>query len=600
MSCSPRLLAILLSLSLSAALAQTGTDPVAPALPNQDPSKSDTAPAKADPEIANSAMGAETFYEVLLGEMNVLASEPAAGFSLMLNAARKANDAQLYQRAVELALQSRSGEAALLAARAWHQAQPLSREANRAVLQILLALNRLGDSLGPLKTELAIADKTHRSQAITAIPRSYLQASDKKLAASIVEQAMLEYTSQPATAAAAWAAIGQMRLGAEDLAGALDAARRGHNADAAATAPVALALDLMERKQPAAETLVRQHLDQHPSIEARMGYARVLTDLRRYAEAIAQLKLLNQDKPDFAESWLLLGTLQLQENQPEAAERALLRFVELAQPDTASSDIARQARTRALTQAYLSLAQIAEERKDYPGAEAWIARIDNAQDLVRAQSRRASLLARQGKLEQARELLQTLPEKDDADIRLKATAEAQLLRDNKRHQEAYDVLESALGKLPQDADLLYEQAMVAEKLNRLDDMERLLRKVIELKPDYHHAYNALGYSLADRNVRLPEAKQLILKALEAAPEDPFIQDSLAWAEFRMGNKAEALKILEAAFKARPDVEIATHLGEVLWSLGQRSKAIAVWKEGLRMGRDNEALQETLKRLRVPM
>jgi Flp pilus assembly protein TadD len=129
-------------------------------------------------------------------------------------------------------------------------------------------------------------------------------------------------------------------------------------------------------------------------------------------------------------------------------------------------------------------------------------------------------------------------------------------------------------------------------------MERLLRQVIVIKPDYHHAYNALGYSLAERNLRLPEAKQLIQKALEYAPGDPFISDSLGWVEFRMGNKAEAARILEAAYKARPDAEIAAHLGEVLWSQGQRERAQAIWKEGLLLNGENETLLETLKRLRV--
>jgi tetratricopeptide (TPR) repeat protein len=140
--------------------------------------------------------------------------------------------------------------------------------------------------------------------------------------------------------------------------------------------------------------------------------------------------------------------------------------------------------------------------------------------------------------------------------------------------------------------------MLAEKLGDLDDMERLLRRVIAAKPDYHHAYNALGYSFADRNVRLQEGKQLIQKALEYAPGDPFISDSLGWVEFRLGNQAEALRILDTAYKARPDPEIAAHLGEVLWTMGQRERAQAVWKEGLLLNAENETLQETLKRLRV--
>lgn len=550
----------------------------------------------------SSAMGAELFYELLLGELSVQANEPGAGFSLILNAARKNNDAQLYQRAVELALQSRSGEAALQAARAWHQAQPASRPANRALLQILLALNRLSDTLEPLKTELMMAGPQERSQAIAAIPRSYLQASDKKLAASIVEQAMTEYTTQPATAAAAWLAIGRMRLGNDDLHGTMEAAQRAqvsHGSDAN-IGPAMLALELMERKQTNAETLVLSYIDKQPAPEIRMAYARVLADLRRYPESMVQLQKLTVEKADYAESWLLLGTLQLQERQTDTAESSLKRYIELAKASTDGNAERAQDRSQALAQAYLSLAQIAEDRKDYAAAEAWIASIDNAQDLVGAQSRRASILAHQGKMEEARKLIQSLPEKTAEDARMKVMTEVQLLRENKQFQTAYDVLSAAINRSPEDADLLYDQAMLAEKLQRLDEMERLLRQVIKLKPDYHQAYNALGFSLADRNVRLPEAKQLILKALESTPNDPFIQDSLGWAEFRMGNKAEALRILDAAYKAKPDVEISAHLGEVLWSLGQRAKATAIWKQGQRLNREHETLMETLKRLRVSL
>ena len=195
-------------------------------------------------------------------------------------------------------------------------------------------------------------------------------------------------------------------------------------------------------------------------------------------------------------------------------------------------------------------------------------------------------------------MLQKLPEKTHDDIRLKAMAESQLLRDNKQYDAAYEVLSTAIDKVVDDPDLLYDKAMLTEKMGRMDEMERLLRQVMTLKPDYHQAYNALGYSLADRNERLPEAQQLIKRALDAEPNDPFIQDSMGWVEFRMGNSAQALSYLEAAYKAQPDVEIAAHLGEVLLSLGQRNRAIAIWREALKVDRHNDTLLETLKRLHV--
>jgi tetratricopeptide (TPR) repeat protein len=145
--------------------------------------------------------------------------------------------------------------------------------------------------------------------------------------------------------------------------------------------------------------------------------------------------------------------------------------------------------------------------------------------------------------------------------------------------------------------LLYEQAMLAEKLNQLDTMEQLLRKIIQKNPSYYNAYNALGFSLADRNLRLPEAKQLIIKALTFAPDDPFITDSLGWVEFRLGNLDAALSYLQKAYKGRSDAEIAAHLGEVLWKMKRNDEALQVWREGLNTAPNNETLQETLQRLK---
>ncbi|EWS62887.1 putative PEP-CTERM system TPR-repeat lipoprotein [Hydrogenophaga sp. T4] len=275
-----------------------------------------------------------------------------------------------------------------------------------------------------------------------------------------------------------------------------------------------------------------------------------------------------------------------------AATASLQKYMALARQ---SGD---ERSARGLTQAYLLMAQMAEKQKDFVAANAWLDRIENADEIMAAQMRRASLLARQGQMAQARALLRNQPERRPEDARLKLVAEAQLLRDFKDWQQAYEVYGEAVTRFPNDNDLIYDQAMMAEKANRLDAMENLLRQLIATKPDHHHAYNALGYSLADRSVRLPEAKQLIEKAVELAPEDAYIQDSLGWVEFRMGNVRRAQDILQSAYVKRPDAEIAAHLGEVLWAQGQREQALKIWREGLLLSSDNETLQGTLKRLRV--
>jgi predicted Zn-dependent protease len=542
--------------------------------------------------VVPTALDAQLFYELLVGEISARTGEAGTGYSLMLDAARKTRDPELYQRAVEIAFQARAGDSALQAARAWREAFPQSREANRYVLQILVALNRVPESAEPLKTDLALTEAKDRSAAIAGLPRVYSRVSDKKAATAVVEGALAEYLQQPETGATAWTAVGRMRLAAEDNAGALEAVRRGQAINPQAEGPAVLALEMMDSKQPEAEQVFKRYLEGTPIPELRMGYARVLVDAQRYSEATQQLQAVTAQRPDYPEAWLVQASLQLQDNRDAAAEASFKRYIELS-PSQRAED-----RRNGLAQAYLGLSRIAERRKDFALAGAWLDKIENPEDLVAAQQRRASLLARQGKLEEGRKLLRSLPERDAGDARLKLLAEVQLLRDNKQYKAAFDVLGQAVAQPPFDADLVYDQAMLAEKMGNLTEMERLLREVIKAKPDYHHAYNALGYSLAERNMRLPEAKELVQKALTFAPEDPFISDSLAWVEYRMGNKAEALRILDAAYKAKPDADIAAHLGEVLWSLGQRDRAHAIWKEGLLLNSDNDTLQETLKRLRV--
>jgi tetratricopeptide (TPR) repeat protein len=293
----------------------------------------------------------------------------------------------------------------------------------------------------------------------------------------------------------------------------------------------------------------------------------------------------------------------------------LLRYVELAgEPPPAAvaaanaaasgitrdddDDDAPEGGGRDLTQAWLLLAQAAEQRGDLKAAEAWLAKVDNPQRLLEVQARRAAMLARQGKVNEARAMIQAAPERTGDDARAKLVTEAQILRDVKRWRDAAAVLAQASARFPDDVELIYEQAMVEEKLDHLDEMERLLRRVMALKPDHAHAYNALGYSLADRGVRLPEARELIKRALELSPGDPFITDSLGWVEFRLGNREEAARLLRQAYASRPDTEIAAHLGEVLWASGQRDEARKVWQEARGRDAGNEVLRETLARLKV--
>jgi tetratricopeptide (TPR) repeat protein len=241
------------------------------------------------------------------------------------------------------------------------------------------------------------------------------------------------------------------------------------------------------------------------------------------------------------------------------------------------------------------LGQLNEDRKRPDEALKWYSAVAQGEQFIPAQARYAAILAKQGRLPEARKHLQQATASSPQQRVQLTQAEAQLLRDANAYQEAFDVLGQALAQMPDNPDLLYDHAMAAEKLNRLDILEANLKQLIKLRPDHAHAYNALGYTLADRNQRVEEAYRLIETALKLAPDDPFIQDSMGWVLYRMGRNQEGLDYLQRAFKQRPDAEIAAHLGEVLWVLDQRDGARKIWTEALKAHPDNELLQGTVKR-----
>jgi tetratricopeptide (TPR) repeat protein len=551
----------------------------------------------------NSLLDAPLFYQLLIGEIEYGAGHAGNAYEVMLDAARRTRDESLFRRATEIALRARAGEQALAATRAWRVAHPQSPEALRLQLQILMSLNRLDDLGEPMRALIDGTPTVERPALIASLPRFVQRAADKRAAAALLDEVLTPYAAERGTQIAALVAIGRAWLAAGDTERAWRLARQAHEADPTASEPMLLVLELLP-KNADAEALVTAYLTAPGAdVGVRRVYASVLLNAQRYTDAMAQLEAVTQQQPTLAAPWLTLGALRLELRQPEAADAALRRYVQLqqAQADPATLENDNDADSRGsdgLTQAWMLLAQAAEQRGDFAAAESWLARVDNPQRALEVQVRRASLLARQGRIDDARELVRRAPERNPEDARAKLLAEAQVLREVKNWAEAYAVLASANQRFADDADLIYEQAMMAEKIDNLVSMERLLRRVIELKPDHAHAHNALGYSLAERNLRLAEAKVLIQRALELLPGDPFITDSLGWVEYRLGNNAEALRLLQAAYKTRPDTEIAAHLGEVLWAIGQRDEARRIWAEAKQRDAANDVLRETLARLKA--
>ena len=554
------------------------------------------APAQEAPAtpIANSAMDAPLFYQLLIGELELNSGQPGVAFQVLLDAARRTGDEELFKRVVNVALQARAGDQALTAARAWADAAPKSAEAQQTIVQLLALLNKPAEVVQPLNALLRLSAAPERPGLIAALPRLFQRSPDPKAVLAALKP-VLQAQSGPLKPAALYTEA-RLTLAAGDSPRALALTREFDQAMPDGDDAMQLALDLLPT-EPGAEALIQARLQQKPDQPAlRQAYGRALIKAQRTADAQREFQHLTQATPENPATWLALGAIELELKHLPAAEAALRESLKRLDTPAAGTDAEIAARADGRQSAWLLLSQVAEQRGDLKAAEAALQKVDG--DGLDLRFRRATLLARQGKLGEGRQLLKPAADASAADTRAALLAESQLLRENRDFAGSASVLKGALERFPDDTDLLYEQSMMSEKLGRFDEMEAQLRKVIELKPDHHHAYNALGYSFADRNMRLPEAKELIERALKLAPGEPFIVDSLGWVQFRLGHLSEAAQLLRQAYTARPDAEIAAHLGEVLWVSGAQDEARRVLAEAAQRDPSNEALRDTLTRLKV--
>ncbi|MDP4301349.1 tetratricopeptide repeat protein [Leptothrix discophora] len=566
---------------------------------------------------SNSGMDAQTFYQVLAAELELRNGNAGVAAQVLLDAARRSRDETLFRRAVDIAINDRAQDQALAGLKAWRLSLPKSHNAAAMQAQVLMALGQTQEALEPLRATIELAPATDRTDVIEALSGLVMRGDQAAAAATVLDKAVEPWKDNSTTRAAALLASARGWLVAGETRRPLDLAQQVQQLDPGSDGAALIGLELFG-KDPRAEALAATY-NRAPKASApiRLIYARRLTAAQRYRDALAVTTDLVTYQPDHAPAWLMRGALQIELVEPEAARTSLTRYIDLKeaprkQAETRAdgedddargeSDEAAEAHAAAddqeRNQAILMLSQVSEQLKDYEGAQRWLERLSSPPDDTSVVLRRASLLARTGKIDDGRALIRALPERNAEDRRAKVMSETQLLRDARQWQTAYAVLTSANQAQPDDPDLLYEQALLAEKLQRHDEMEALLRRVMTIKPDQQHAYNALGYSLADRGLRLEEARELIRKALALAPGDPFIGDSLGWVEFRLGRPEEALRILKGVYEQRPDVEIGAHLGEVLWSLGRRDEALQVWRAGQQRDAANEVLAETLSRLKV--
>ena len=548
-------------------------------------------PALAQPTPPRSAaeggLDAPLLYQLLIGELELQRGELGTAYQLLLDGARRTGDESLFRRCVSIALQARAGSEAVAAVKAWRLALPASQEARQTQVQLHAALTQWPEMVEPLLAWLEAASTSQQDAALDMLPRLLrAQASEGLNLLGPGLTAVRDDAKAPplrrSLAASTLAQLAQMAgntpLAANQLRQALSEAPE-HDL------PRWQALELM-RHQPSVEGLVTDALTRDPALLA--AYARALARDHRAAESLAQFERLAVLQPDEAAHRYAVASLQLELRQPQAAlEAAVAYLARLAPEDQAGRNAAR-----------LLQAQAQEQLGDYAAARASAEAVDDESRQFERSYRLAVLDARQGRVAAARARLRALPGDTPEAAQRRLLAETQLLREINDWPAAHAVLSAALkeeGDEPSLA-LLYEHAMSAERLGQWDLMEQQLRRVMARDPRHAHAHNALGYSLADRNLRLPEARELIERAIELGGHEPFLVDSLGWLAFREGKLDEAEQLLRQAWRGRPDAEIAAHLGEVLWVRGERDEARRVLDEAWARDRSNAPLRALRQRL----
>lgn len=534
---------------------------------------------KTAPVLPSVELSPELLYKIMMAEIALQRGLPQSAALAMLEVARETGDPRLAQRATEIAWNARMIKEALEAASLWLKADPQSTQARQVVASLLVSQENLAEARGPLEQWLA-ADKANAARNFPQVAQLLSRNKDKKAVLALLKTLARPYNN----IAEVRLTVAQAAREANDVEGALAESRAALDIKPDLELGALFHAQALSRRSNAeALKFLEQFLDRYPkSNDVRLTYARLLSNEKRPADARKQFEILVEAAPKNPEIAMAVALLAMQTQDYDAAEKHFHGALAAGHktPDAI----------------WLFLGQIHEERKNYDEALKWYAGVTNGERYMSAQARYAAVLQKQGKLAEARKHLQSIEPRDAAQRMQLARAEADLLREAQAYGEAYDLLGRMLEGAPESVDLLYDQAMIAEKLDKLDVLERNLRKVIELQPDHAHAYNALGYTFADRNQRLPEARQLIEKALELTPDDGYIIDSLGWVLFRMGLTSEAVTQLRRAFQLRPEAEVGAHLGEVLWADGKRDEAQKIWAKLLQENPANDTLQNTVKRL----
>lgn len=531
-------------------------------------------------------------FRILAAEISAQRSAFIPAGKTMLDLAKEVGDVRLARRALEFYLAGGNLAGALESSRLWLKFEPDDAEALSTEMTLSAASGQTSGLTSALRKKIDEArDKTAAiGQAMAILGR----VPDKRAGLAILITVLQE--SQARDTLPAHIAISDLARAAGDAPRALSAAKA--------------ALNVAPRSEDAAMRVFEYGLavDAQQAFRDAQGFAAAHPKARRlrlllvtqWAErrefdlAMAELVAMAKLDPEDIDLVFMQGQIAYRAKRLPEARNLLEQYVsrqsqrQSGAPDEGSG----------LVDAYQLLSRIAQDQGFFDDAVSLLDKIQEPSARHNARVRQAAIRAQQGRVDDALALLDTSDPQSLEEEVLTASAGAQMLREAKRPLEAIKRLEAANERMPDTVEIKYELAMMYERNERLNDTERLLREVIALDPGHAHSYNALGYSLADRNQRLPEALKLITRALEIAPNDPFIMDSMGWIKFRLGDYVTAVQYLEKAYRVRPEADIAAHLGEALWVLGQRDAALEIWKKALAKEADNATLQETIKRLGV--
>ncbi len=521
---------------------------------------------------------ADILFDFLLGETALQRNQMDVAVESFARLARTTRDPRIAEHATDIALQARRFGEAREAIDLWVSLEPDSVQARQAAIALFVAAGQL-DSVRPHLEKLLTFEPESVDKAFMQINRLLSRHGDKKEVLKLIRGLAASYPDLPeahfAISQSAWAAD-QLEFASEAMNQALELRPNWEMA--------AIHQGRILQKIASTEALAfyDQYLERFPAAnDMRIAYIRLLMEGKDFDQAREQFQKLEQANPSNPDIALAIGLLSAELNDYRSAEKYFKQAVQLGFEDTDT--------------AYFNLGRIYEiSRRDAAAMNSY-KKVTGGERYIPAQVRYAFLLARRDGITPARRHLQAVRVSNEQQQMQLILSEAQLLREDGAYREAYDLLNGHLKSNPDQVELLYDRALVADKIGKIDVLEQDLRKLIRLKPDNAHAYNALGYSLAERGQRLPEALALIQKAIELSPDDPYILDSLGWVYYRMGNLEKGLNYLNLAFAARPDPEIAAHFGELLWMNGAREDAEKIWRTALEAHPENEVLLDTVKR-----